>query len=82
MPNLFRLQDGTYAISGDLITKKQLMDQLGISRATVQLWQRKGMPFVQFNNRRNGYNLKEVEEWLEDNGLPSVETLKMWKENK
>lgn len=82
MTNLFRLQDGSYVLSDELMTKKQLMKKLGVSRATIQLWQRKGLPFVQFNNKRNGYNLKEVSDWLEKMGYPPVNMLSKWKENK
>ena len=77
--NLFKMQDGSYVLTDELITKSQLRKILGISRGTIQRWQKKGLPFTQFNNRRNGFSPKQVNDWLVSQGYPSVELLSKWK---
>lgn len=48
-----------------LLTEVQLMQEIGVSRATLQAWRRKGMPYVSLGVRLVRYNLLEVMQWLE-----------------
>ena len=61
------LKDGSYIVTDDLLTKKQLIEALGICRKTIQNWQKQGMPFEKFENNKNGYNLEEVKKWAKEN---------------
>ena len=73
MPNLYQLQDDSFVLTDDLISKRQLMAMTGVCRATIQIWQRKGMPYTRFKNNRNAYNPADVDRWLADQGYPTIE---------
>ena len=73
MPNLYQLHDNSFVITDDLVSKKQLMSLTGVCRATIQIWQRKGMPYTRFKNNRNAYNPTEVDRWLDEQGYPHIE---------
>jgi len=75
LSNLFRLKDGSYIVTDDLLTKKQLMEALGVCRKTIQNWQKQGMPFEKFENNKNGYNLEEVKKWAKENNKTPKEML-------
>ena len=80
--NLFELQDGNFVLSDELVTKRQLTEILGVSRQTIQRWQRLGLPCTLFKNGRNGFSPKQVNQWLVENGYPCVELLQKWKGDK
>lgn len=62
----FKTIAGDYFISeGDLLSKKELAQALGKSLSTIVRWQREGMPYTAYSNNINGYNLKEVLDWIE-----------------
>ena len=77
--NLFQLKDGTFVLTDELITKRQLTEILGVSRQTIQRWQRLGLPCTKFENNRNGFSPKQVNQWLVEHGYPCVEILNKWK---
>ena len=71
---LFRLIDNSLVITDeyDLLTQKQLVKKLGVSRSTVSRLMRKGMPCLRFQNRRVGYRLKDVIDWMASHGYPQL----------
>lgn len=50
-----------------IIGTHNLAKELMISRETVYRYCNEGMPFIQINNRRRGYELKKIEQWLKKN---------------
>jgi len=48
-----------------LLTEAQLMEEIGVSRATLRVWRQKGMPYVPLGARLVRYDLSKVMEWLE-----------------
>lgn len=79
----FRAVDGSF-IDGenDILSKCELMHMLGISRSSVQRYMRQGLPYVPFDNNTTGFNLLEVQAWLEKNkALPPDYLRKRWQEH-
>ena len=83
MADLFKLQNGDYLISeGDILTKNEMCEALGISVSTLHRWMRKGMPFTQFSNQKNGYVLAEINQWIKETGRVPIDINKQWKARK
>ena len=47
-----------------LVGKREVAEFLGVTRRTVELLQRQGLPFYKLTSHRNGYFIDEVKEWL------------------
>ncbi len=48
-----------------LLTKRALASFLGVTPRTVEIYQRRGLPFYRLGPRRNRYDLTTVRSWLE-----------------
>ena len=80
---VFKTLDGDYLVSeNDILTKREICEVIGISIATIHRWQRKGLPYTQFSNYRNGYNLLEVQHWMDEQGMVPIDLMKTWKERR
>lgn len=47
-----------------LLTKRELAVFLGLTPRTIELYQRRGLPFYRVGRRRNRYDLLAVRRWL------------------
>lgn len=66
----------------DILSKTELAKALSISRSTIQRYMRQGLPHVDFENG-TGFNLIEVQEWLEKHkSLPPDYLKQRWKESR
>lgn len=80
---IFKTDAGDYYVSeGDILNKRELVAVLGISRATIQRWLRKGLPCVHYANNLLGFDLKAVEAWLKEQGYPPKNLMKEWHRQK
>jgi predicted site-specific integrase-resolvase len=80
---VFKNINGEYLISdNEILTKREMCEVLGISIATINRWMKKGMPYVQYSNQRNGYSVPEVNSWIEQTGRVPSDILKQWKQRK
>jgi excisionase family DNA binding protein len=52
---------------GDMLTPKELMEQLKISDSTLYRLRKEGLPYKKVGYRTIRYDLVEVMEWLEKN---------------
>lgn len=65
---IYKTLDGDMLIpEGDLLTKREIAKEIGVSISTMQRWQRQGLPFVEYSNNINGYNLADVQDWIKQN---------------
>ena len=66
--NLFVKIDGEYVLGeDDIVSKKDVMQELNISQSTLQRYMRQGLPFTLFENKA-GFFWIEVNRWLNENG--------------
>lgn len=47
-----------------LLTKRELAVFIGLTPRTIELYQRRGLPFYRVGRRRNRYDLLAVRRWL------------------
>lgn len=65
---IYKTLDGDMLIpEGDLLTKREIAKEIGVSISTMQRWQRQGLPFVEYSNNINGYVLADVLAWVKQN---------------
>ena len=76
---LFYTEDGTIVDGeNDILSLRELSFALDKSRSTLRRWVRQGMPRIAFSNAI-GYNLLDVQEWLEKNKqLPPSDLVRRW----
>lgn len=48
-----------------LITEKQLLAHLQVSRNTLNHWRKEGLPYLKLGRRLIRYKLEDVERWIE-----------------
>ena len=77
----FVLQNGDVVDGeGDILSLRELSFALDISRSTLRRWCRQGMPYIRFSNNI-GYNLLDVQDWLEQNKqLPPSDLVRRWEQ--
>lgn len=51
-----------------LLTTKEMIEKLKVSRTTLYLWRKKGLPFKRIGTQIR-YDVHEVEEWIEENNM-------------
>lgn len=53
--------------TGELLTKMQVAQFLGVTPRTVENFQKRGLPFFRLGARRNRFDLAAVRAWLDRN---------------
>ena len=75
---LFEKQDGTFVRGeNDIINKRELIELLGVSRATIQRMMKNGLPYTRFVNYV-AFDYSEVKHWLEENNYAPPELMSKW----
>ena len=77
---LFEKQDAYIIGEGDLLSKSEVMDWLGISRSTIQRMMKDGLPFTRFKSCV-AFSKYDTQEWLKENGYGTVRQIKRRKNN-
>jgi len=73
--SIFVKKDGDFVLGeDDIVSKKDVMDELQISRSTMQRYMNKGLPFTLFENKA-GFIWTQVNGWLMENGHEHIYTV-------
>jgi predicted DNA-binding transcriptional regulator AlpA len=72
----------------DLITAKQALDALNITRQTLDRWRKRGLPYYKSPGKpgnkdfgRIWFKLSEIEDWLKQNAQGNQENVNQGSEN-
>lgn len=64
------------------ITKRELIQRTGRSQASIQRMMRAGMPFVRYFGGVTLFDYPRVLDWMQDNGLASVQVINALRQGK
>lgn len=53
-------------LTRELITTKQLCEELDVTRQTVQRWVKRGIPYVKVGLQQNKFDIEAVMKWFEE----------------